>query len=71
MRVSLLTVAPHHSAIVELVLTKEPLWVVVGVDVDLGQGVVGSGLFHAFVDTGLQPGQQQLEPAGHQCGGVR
>ena len=43
-------------------LLEESLWVVVGVDVDLGQGVVGGRLVGALVDTGLQPGQDQLQP---------
>ena len=60
--VPLLTVLAHHAAIVVGVLTQEALRVVVTVDVDLGQGIVGSGLLTALMDTGLQPGQEKLQP---------
>ena len=49
--VSLLTVLAHHAAVVVGVLPQEALGVVVAVDVDLGQGVVGSRLLATFVDT--------------------
>ncbi len=55
--VSLLAVFPDHSAVVERVLLQEALRCVVAVDVDLSQGVVGSGLLAPFMDTGLQPWQ--------------
>ena len=42
-------------------LPEESFRVVVAVDVDLGEGVVGGGLGAALVDAGLQPGQQELE----------
>ena len=61
MGVSLLAVLPHHAAVVERVLPQEALGVVVAVDVDLGQSVVGGRLLAALVDTRLQPGQQQLQ----------
>lgn len=51
--VSFLTVLSHHAAVVEGVLPQEALGVVVAVDVDLGQGVVGGGLFAAFVNASL------------------
>lgn len=60
--VPLLTVLAHHAAVVVGVLTQEALRVVVTVDVDLGQGIVGSRLLTALVDTGLQPGQEKLQP---------
>lgn len=58
--VSLLAVFSHHSAVVERVLLQEALRGVVAVDVDLGQGIVGSWLFTSFVDTGLQPRQEKF-----------
>lgn len=61
MGVSLLTVLAHHAAVVEGVLPQEALWVIVAVDVNLSQGVVGCGLLAAFMDTSLQPRQQQLQ----------
>lgn len=60
--VSLLTVLAHHAAVVVGVLPQETLGVVVAVNVDLGQGIVGSRLLTTFVNTSLQPGQQQLQP---------
>lgn len=59
--VPLLTVLAHHAAVVVGVLTQEALRVVVTVDVDLGQGIVGSWLLTALMDTGLQPRQEQLQ----------
>ena len=64
MRVSLLAVLANDTAIVELVLSEVPLWVVVAVDVDLGEGIVGSWFLHSLVDTGLQQRQEQLQPKG-------
>lgn len=51
--VSFLTVLAHHAAVVIGVLPQKALGVVVAVDVDLGQGVVGGGLFAAFMNTSL------------------
>lgn len=65
-RVSFLTVFPHHTAVVVRVLPQESFWVVVAVDVDLGKGIVGSWLLTALVDTRLQPWQQQLQSAKEQ-----
>lgn len=62
-RVSFLAVFPHHTAVIVWVLPQEAFWVVVAVDVDLGQGIVGSWLLTALVDTRLQPWQQQLQSA--------
>lgn len=59
--VSLFTVLAHHAAIIVGVLPQEALGVVVAVDVDLGQGVVGCRLLTAFMNTSLQPRQQQLQ----------
>lgn len=64
-RVSLLTVATHNATIVELVLTQESLWVVVGVNVDLGQCIVSGWLLRTLVDARLKPWQQELQPT--QC----
>ena len=60
-RVSLLAVLAHHFAVIELVLTKVPLWVVVAVYVDLGQSVVCGWLLHSLMDPRLQQGKQQLQ----------
>lgn len=62
MRVPLFTVLSDYTAVVVWILTQETLRVVVAVDVDLGQGIVGGRLLAAFVDARLQPWQQQLEP---------
>lgn len=51
--VSFLTVLSHHTAVIEGVLPQESLWVVVAVNVDLGQGIVGSRLLTAFMNTSL------------------
>lgn len=59
--VSFLTVLAHHAAVVVGVLPQEAFGVVVAVDIDLGQGIVGGGLFAAFMNASLQPGQQQLQ----------
>jgi len=56
-RVTLLAVAAHHLAVIILVLHEEPLRVVVRVNVNFGQGVVGGWLSAALVDPGLQPGK--------------
>jgi len=61
--VPLLAVLAHHAAVVEGVLPQEALGVVVAVDVDLGQGVVGGRLLAAIVDARFQPGQQELQSA--------
>ena len=58
--VSLLAVASHHSAVVERVLLQKAFRRVVAVDVDLCQGIVGGGLFAAFMDARLQPRQQEF-----------
>ena len=60
-RISLLAVAPNDAAVIELVLVQKPLRVVVGIDVDLGQGVVGGWFLGSFVDAALQPGKEQLQ----------
>jgi hypothetical protein len=57
MGVPLLTVATNHTAIVELVLAKVALRIVVTVDVDLGEGVVGGRLLYSFMDTRLKQRQ--------------
>lgn len=63
MRVSFLTVFPHHTAVVVRVFPQEAFWVIIAVNVDLGQGIVGSWLLTALMDTRLQPWQQQLQSA--------
>lgn len=62
--VAFLAVLAHHTAVVEGVLPQETLRVVVAVDIDLGQGIVGGRLLTAFVNASLQPGQQQLQTGG-------
>lgn len=56
-RVPLLAVLSHHTAVVVGVFPQESLGVVIAVDVDLCQGIVGSGLLAALVYTRLQPRQ--------------
>lgn len=71
-RVPLFTVLSDHAAVVVRVLTQETLGVVVAVDVDLGQCIVGGRLLAAFVDARLQPRQQQLQPVRvEESGGIR
>ena len=53
MRVPLLTVLPNHIALIESVLSEEPLRVVVAIDIDLGQGVVCRGLIDTLMGTAL------------------
>jgi hypothetical protein len=45
-----------------LILPEEPLSVVVAINIDLGDSIVGGRLSAALMDTGLQPGQDQLQP---------
>ena len=61
MRIAFLAVFAHHAAVVEAILLEEALGVVVAVDVNLGQGIVGGWFHRSFVDARLEPGQQQLE----------
>ncbi len=42
-------------------IPEEPLWVVVAINVDFRQSIVGSRLHAALVDSGFQPWQEQLE----------
>ena len=60
-RVPLLAILSNNLAVVVLVLTQEPLWVVVRVNVDFGEGIVSGWFIDTFVDTGLQPRQKQLQ----------
>lgn len=64
--VSFLTVFAHDTTVVVGVLPQEALGVVVAVDVDLGQGIVGSRFLTTFMNTSLQPRQQQLQSADRQ-----
>lgn len=59
--VSLFTVLSYNTAVIVRILPQETLRIVVAVDVDLGQSVMGGGLLTAFVDARLQPRQQQLQ----------
>lgn len=63
MGVPLLAVLAHHATIIIGVLSEEALRVVVAVDVDLSQGIMGSRFLTALVDTGLQPRKKQLQSA--------
>lgn len=51
----------NNFAVVVLVFPQEPLWVVVGVYVDLGNGIVSGWFSDALMDAGFQPRQQQLQ----------
>ena len=62
MRISLLAVATNHYTVVELVLSKEPLRIVVAVDVDLCQGVVCGWFLHSIMDSRFQQWEQQFQP---------
>lgn len=62
MGVPLLAVSTNHTAVVELVLTEIALWVVIAVDVDLGQGIVSGRFFNSFMDTRLKQRQKKLQP---------
>lgn len=62
MWVPLLAILANHSTVIELVLTKESLGIVVTVNVDLSKGIVCGGFFYSLMDTGLQPGEEQLQP---------
>lgn len=61
MGIPLLAVLAHHAAVIEGVLSEEALRVVVAVDVDLSQCIMGSRFLTALVDTSLQPRQKQLQ----------
>lgn len=67
MGVPLFTVLAHHTAVIVWVLSEESLRVIVAVDVDLSQGIVGSRFFTSLMNTGFQPGQQQLQPDMKMC----
>lgn len=69
MGVSLLTVAAHHAAVIVGILSQEALGAVVAVNVDFSQCIVSGRLLAAFLNPGLQPGKQQLEPLkeGRHC----
>ena len=49
------------NKLILFLLPEEALWVVVAVDVDLGECVVCGRLLAAFVDAHLQPRQEQLQ----------
>lgn len=66
MGISLLTVLAHHTAVIIRILPQEALRVVVAVNIDLGQGIVGCRFLTAFMNTSLQPRQQQLQ-TGERC----
>lgn len=53
MGVPLFAVLAHHTAVVVRVLSEESLRVIVAVDVDLSQGIVGSWFFTSLMNTGF------------------
>ncbi len=61
MRVSLLTVLADDLGVVVLILAKEPLRIVVRIDVDLGQSIVRRLILHPLVHAILQPAREQLQ----------
>lgn len=71
MGVPLFAVLAHHAAVVVRVLSEESLRVIVAVDVDLSQGIVGSRFFTSLMNTSLQPGQQQFESGMKSISGSR
>ena len=60
-RVALLAVLAHNGAVIERVGVEEVLRVLVGVDVDFGDGVVHRGVLRALVDARLEPWLDLLE----------
>lgn len=68
MGISLFTVLAHHTAVIVRVLPQEALGVVVAVDVDFGQSIMGCWLLTTFVNASLQPRQQQLQTAERSTG---
>lgn len=61
MGVPLFAVLANHTAVIVWVLAEESLRVVVAIDVDLSQGIVGSRFLTSLMNTGFQPRQQQLQ----------
>ena len=61
MWISLLAVLPNDLAVVVLILAQEPLRIVVAVDVDLGERIVGRRFDAPFVDSSLQPRQKKFQ----------
>mmetsp|Transcript_33252 Transcript_33252/g.72653 ORF Transcript_33252/g.72653 Transcript_33252/m.72653 type:complete len:378 (-) Transcript_33252:457-1590(-) len=62
MRVTVFAVSAHHRRVVKGVGLQEALRVPVGIDVDLGQGVMQVHLLVPLGDAGLQPGEQEPQP---------
>jgi hypothetical protein len=61
-RITLLAVLSNSESVVEVVLLEEFLWVVVAVDVDLGEGVVDSLLLVTRGKSCLKEWQEKLQP---------
>lgn len=59
--VPLLTVLANHGAVIVLILPQEAFWVVVTVNIDLGECIVCGWFYTALMNTGLQPWQKQLQ----------
>lgn len=51
----------HNFAVIVLVFPQEPLRVVIGVNVDLGNGIVRGWFGDTLMDAGLQPCQEQFQ----------
>ena len=61
MWISRLTVLSNDLAVVVLILAQEPFRIVVAIDVDLGERVVGRRFDAPFVDSSLQPRQKKFQ----------
>ena len=61
MWISLLAVLPNDLAVVVLILAQETFGIVVAVDVDLGECIVGRRFNTSFVDSSLQPWQKKFQ----------
>lgn len=50
MRVPLFTIFANYTAVIVRILTKEPLWIIITVNVDFGQGIMSRRFFTAFMN---------------------
>lgn len=55
MWITILTELPNDLRIIELVVSQEVLWVLIGIDLDLGQGVMNCGDLDTLSHTVIQP----------------
>jgi hypothetical protein len=56
MGIALLAILSDNLGVVELIVDQEVLRVIVGVNDDLGEGIVKSGSLVSFLDTSIKPG---------------